>query len=517
MSAEDEDKKRQGEAILQYVREKYPYPWEKQGHELSDPDDVIASEPTEQGKDLAGERRRPHRSPKLWWSAVAIALCAAAGSLLWGAFFLTSPEKGEGWTTWAFKGAFGVLIASYLIEPMIRHLQTGRPPIFHPRFRSIKATFQGVLIAVTVALLADAYRDGILKSFDSVGEWGATSILMGLITYAWLRAFGAPYVEAANRADWFAVLGVLGFSLIGVALDVNRFNQGLIPGVAWNDQVPAVPWIDQTVNQWAMRTVVWSSIGRLGIWILARASSGGPVRRLLLAAFATGVILEVAYGVGMYLYPSLATHYFNTTSAKALLHPVFITVLWCAGIWLATPRKLGQTQAPIANIGVARHPRIGHGMRLTILGIAVVVVAYSARFALSPIAYTDPRIEFFSSSEPSPDPYGLHNLLTSGLRVDASTKRYVHAIVTVFHAPGERPRTIPTMCGLADSKGKLLMEPRELLVEVPDKVVSGPRYYPKTSWIVSFGGPGYQWTPGLYRVDCKLPQGWVAASFTVRP
>jgi hypothetical protein len=472
--------------------------------------------PSDPGKTIAGEPRRARGSPKLWWAALATALCAAAGSLLWGAFFLTSQSKGESWTVWAFKGAFGVLIASYLIEPMIRHLQTGRPPIFHPRFRSMKATLQGVLIAVTVALLTDAYRDGILKSFDSIGEWGATSILLGLITYAWLRAFGAPYNEAANRADWFAVLGVLGFSLIGVALDVNRFNQQLIPEVAWSDQIPAQAWIDQTVNQWAIRTAVWGSIGRLGIWILARVSSVRPVIRLMLAAFATGVILEAAYGLGMFLYPSLAMQYFGTSPGKVLFHPVFITVFWCGGIWLATPRKLEQTQAPTANIAAAPLPRIGHGMRLTILGIAVVVVAFSARFVLSPIAYTDPRIVFFASNEPSPDPYGLHNLLTPGLPVNASTTQYVHAVVTVFHTPGQRPRTIPTTCGLGDSKGNLLLEPQKLLVEVPDKV-SGPRHYPKTSWIVTFGGPGYQWTPGLYRVDCRLPQGWVGGGFAMRP
>ena len=81
----------------------------------------------------------------MWWSAVAIALCAAAGSLLWGAFVLTPKTQGESWTAWAFKGAVGVLLASYLIEPLIRHLQTGRRSNFHPRFRSAKLAFQGVL------------------------------------------------------------------------------------------------------------------------------------------------------------------------------------------------------------------------------------------------------------------------------------------------------------------------------------------------------------------------------------
>jgi hypothetical protein len=377
----------------------------------------------------------------------------------------------------------------------------------------VKAAFRGVIIAVTAALLADAYRDGILKSFESIGEWGATSILVGLITYGWLRAIGTPYVEAANRADWFAVLGVLGFSLIGVALDVNRFNQHLIPGVAWSDQVPAVPWIDTTVNQWAVRTALWSAIGRLGIWILARVSSVGPVIRLMLAAFAAGVILEVAYGLGMFLYPSLAMQYFNTSANKVLFHPVFITVLWCGGILLATPRNLGLTQAPIANVTANAQPRIGHGMRLAILCITVIVVAISARFALSPIAYSNPGIVFFASNEPSPDPYGFHNLLTPGAPVNASTSRYVHALVTVFHAPGQKPRTIPTICGLGDSTGNLLMEPQRLLVDVPD-VVSGPGHYPKTSWIVSFGGP---WRAGSYEVDCVLPRGVVFGGFQMRP
>ena len=168
---------------------------------------------------MARQRRRHRRPAKLWWSAVVTALCAAAGSLLWGAFFLTS-DQDESWTAWAFKASAGVLLASYLIEPMIRHFQTGRPPNFHLQVRSAKVAFRGVLGTITGALLTDAYSEGIIKSFDSIGEWGATSLIVGLITYAWLRAIGAPYNEASNRAEWLGVLGALGFTLIGAAVDV---------------------------------------------------------------------------------------------------------------------------------------------------------------------------------------------------------------------------------------------------------------------------------------------------------
>ena len=61
---------------------------------------------------MTRQRRRPRRPAKLWWSAVAIALCAAAGSLLWGAVFLTSETQGESWTDWAVRSAVGVLLAS---------------------------------------------------------------------------------------------------------------------------------------------------------------------------------------------------------------------------------------------------------------------------------------------------------------------------------------------------------------------------------------------------------------------
>ena len=132
---------------------------------------------------------------------------------------------------------------------------------------------------------------------------------MGLITYAWLRSIGAPYNEASNRADWFAVLGVLGFSLIGVTLDIHRINSDLIQYrdhvKPWSDDFDVRAWIDETVNQWAFRTVLWSCIGRLGVWIMSRTASVQPVARLMLAALATGVILEVGYALAMFLYSSL--------------------------------------------------------------------------------------------------------------------------------------------------------------------------------------------------------------------
>jgi len=259
--------------------------------------------------------------------------------------------------------------------------------------------------------------------------------------------------------------------------------------------------------------VLWSFIGRLGVWIPSLAASVKPAARLMLAAFATGIILEVLHAVGMFLYPSLAMQYFNTSRVKALFHPVFITLFWCVGIWLVTPRNLEQTQAPIADIVPTARPPLGHGTRLAILGIAVIVVALSARVFFSPISYTDPRIEFFTSNDPSPDPYGIHNLLTASAPGNASAKLYVHALVTLFHAPGQRLRTIPTQCNLVDSTRNFLMEAKKLLVGIPD-TDSGPRLYPKTSWIaLSARGP---WQPGSYRVDCKLPRGGVADSFAMR-
>jgi hypothetical protein len=458
--------------------------------------------------------QRP-RFPKLWWKASAIALCAAGGSLAWGAWFLSSPNSDESWTAWASKATAGVLIGLFFIEPLAQYSRVGRLPVTSiSRFRSATGAAKAILSGVGLALLADAYRDGIIKSFDSVAEWGATSILIGLITYAWLRAIGAPYVEAAHRTDWFALLGVLGFTLFYIIVDVNRFNEKLIPGVAWSDQIEALPWIDMTVNQYAFRTAIWSSIGRVGIWILARSSRVEPVKRLMLAALATGFILEAGYGLGLSLNRSLAATHFKTSPGEVLFHPVFITAAWCLGIWLVMRREFKHTEAPIGGVPAVPLRRIGHTTLVTLLGIAVVVVALVARIVLSPLAYSDARIEFVASAQPSADPYGLHNLMTY-IPGKVSTTRYVHAIVTVFHTPGQRARKIPVMCGLGDTKKPFIQLP-PLLVDVPDKV-SGPGQYPKTSWIVRFGYTDYQWKPGLYKVVCQLPRGPVAADFQLDP
>lgn len=471
--------------------------------------EAAAAASSDRAKVRAGHRQARHFS-SIKWNVGVIALCAAGGSLAWGAYFLSSADSDESWSAWALKAGFGVVLALYFAEPLFHYLRAGRLPA---RFRSLPAAVKALLIGVSLTLLTDAYRDGILKSFDSFGEWGATSILIGLVTYAWLRAVGAPYTEAAHRADWFAALGVLGFCLVGVALDIIGFNEILVDKVAWKDQIAAVPWIDTTVNQWAFRTAIWSSIARLGIWIVARPSPVEPVKRLMLAAAAAGVILEAGYGLGLFLNESLATAYFKASPGEVLCHPVFITAAWCSGIWLAT-RRLMFTEAPIGRVAVGSPRRIGHATLVTLLGIAVVVVALVARLLLSPLAYSDAQIVFFTSDQPSPDPYGLHNLLTS-IPGNASTTRYVHAIVTVFHAQGQRTRKIAVSCGLGDSEKPFIQLPL-LLVDVPDKV-SGPGRYPKTSWTVSFGGAGYQWKSGLYKVACRLPRGPVAAGFKLNP
>jgi hypothetical protein len=79
MSAEDDEKKKQGEMILQYFRKKYPYP--REASELTDHGGTPQTEPINDRKDRAEPRRRA-RSPQLWWSAAVAALCAAGGSLL---------------------------------------------------------------------------------------------------------------------------------------------------------------------------------------------------------------------------------------------------------------------------------------------------------------------------------------------------------------------------------------------------------------------------------------------------
>lgn len=476
----------------------------------------------DQGKEAHGaEQPVPARASNFVWPAIVAAVCAAAGSLVWGAYSLSSSDHGESWITWAAKGTGGILIASLFLEPVVESLQTGRlPTILHPRLRSAKTALQWLLTIVTAGLLAEAYRDGIFKSLESIGNWGATSILVGLMTYGWLRSIGAPYNEACNRADWFAVLGVLGFSLIGVTLDIHRINsdlirinRDLIVKVQWSDWFNVSAWIDGTVNQWAFRTALWSCIGRLGVWIMSRTASLQPVARLLLAALAAGVVLEVGYALATFLLSSSAADYFGSSRVNPLFHPMILTGLWGLGILLATPRHLEQIQASSAGTEATARPRLAHGTRLTILGIAVIVVALSARFALSSNSYTNPRIEFFTSDDPSPDPYGIFNLLTSSIPGNASAGRYVHARITLSHAPGQRSRSIPTVCGLTDSAGKRLIESKKLLVVVPD-AVSGPKLESRTSWIaVSRRGP---WEPGLYRVDCTLPRGEIAGGFAMR-
>ena len=205
-----------------------------------------------------------------------------------------------------------------------------------------------------------------------------------------------------------------------------------------------------------------------------------------------------------------AMHYFNTSRANALFHPVIITVLWGVGIWLATPRNLEQTQASSADTVGDCTSASRTRDAVDYPGDRSDRCCICRRASLSPrISYTNPRIEFFASNDPSPDPYGIYNLLTSSIPGNASAKRYVHARVTLSHAPGQRSRTIPTVCGLTDSAGKRLMESKKLLVVVPD-AVSGPKLESRTSWIaVSRRGP---WEPGLYRVDCTLPRGEVAGA-----
>ena len=216
---------------------------------------------------------------------------------------------------------------------MVRHLQAGRlPALFNPRFRTVRAAFRSVLALVTAGLLADAYREGIFKSFDSISEWGATSLIVGLITYAWLRAIDAPYVEASNRAEWLGVLGALGFTLIGAAVDVYRAHAGaFIPELATR--------IDQSVMQWVVRLVLWGVIGRLGVWIVTWTSPAGLVARLMLAALAAGGILEALTAVLLWSDSTIAKGLFKTTPGKVLLLYPVMTGLWCTGIWLADPRE----------------------------------------------------------------------------------------------------------------------------------------------------------------------------------
>ena len=440
---------------------------------------------------------------------------------MWGAYSLSSSDHGESWITWAAKGTGGILIASLFLEPVVESLQTGRlPTILHPRLRSAKTALQRLLTIVTAGLLAEAYRDGIFKSFESIGNWVRHKHSRGADDLRLAEIHRRTLQRGLQSCRLVCSPGVLGFSLIGVTLDIHRINSDLIQinrdlivKVQWSDWFNVSAWIDGTVNQWAFRTALWSCIGRLGVWIMSRTASLQPVARLLLAALAAGVVLEVGYALAMFLLSSSAADYFGSSRVNPLFHPMILTGLWGLGILLATPRHLEQIQASSAGTEATARPRLAHGTRLTILGIAVIVVALSARFALSSNSYTNPRIEFFTSDDPSPDPSGIFNLLTSSIPGNASAGRYVHARITLSHAPGQRSRSIPTVCGLTDSAGKRLIESKKLLVVVPD-AVSGPKLESRTSWIaVSRRGP---WEPGLYRVDCTLPRGEIAGGFAMR-
>lgn len=448
---------------------------------------------------------------RLWRAAAVAALCAAAGSPVWGAAFLGGHESGESWTIWVARCTAGVLIASFFFEPIVRHLQAGRlPALLRPRFRSASSVFRWALVIVIAGLLAEAYRDGIFKSVPSIGEWGATSLIVGLMTYAWLRAIDAPYVEASDRAEWLGALGALGFTLIGAAVDVYHRSR---PGVF----IPELAtWLDQFVMQWAIRLVLWGVIGRLGVWIVTRASTVGPVARLMLAAVAAGGILEALTAGSLWWNSAIFRPWLDTTPGAVLLLYPFVTFSWCAGIWLATPRSvLGPTAAPDAGPAATTRPRMAHRTRLGILCAAVVVIALWARLSAPPlVVYANARIDVFVSREPSPDPYGLRNFLTPAFPGAAETTRYVHAVVTVSHAR-QRSRKIEVACVVGDSARNPLTSPQRVEVDLPDAVASREHRL-QTSWIVSFGGPDQRWNPGSYKVECRLPRDVVSGDFTLR-
>jgi hypothetical protein len=454
---------------------------------------------------------------KLWRTAAVAALCAAAGSPAWGALVLgCKAEPCDPWTTWILRGATGVLIGSFFFEPMLRHLQVGRLPVlFQPRFRTVRAALRWVLVTVVAGLLAEAYRDGVFKTLDSVSEWGATSLIVGLVTYAWLRAIDTPYVEASNRAEWLGAVGALGFPLIGIAVDVYRTDP--------DDFVRELAaWIDQSVLQWSVRLVLWGIIGRLGVWIVTRSSPAGVVVRLMLAAIAAGGILEALIAVSLWFRPTMAGASFGASEGAVLLLYPFVTAFWCGGIWLATPRSFPeQTGASAAAQAAPLCPRISHGMRLAMLCVAVTVVALGARAIASrataspvPVAYRDPRIGFFASNAPSPDPYGFHNMLTGAFPKDAGANRYVHVVVSVSHAPGQRSVPFTMACKLANSAPNSLVMARQVQLELPNAESSRGRF-PLSSWVVSFGGPDYRWQSGSYKVECGLPRDVVRGEFTL--
>ena len=452
------------------------------------------------------------RSPRYWRTAAIAALCAAAGSLLWGAVCLDRDPSEKTWLVWAAEAAFAALLGWFLFEPLLHHLQAGRvPAVSRARVRAFKTLVQAIG-AVAAAVLAEAYRDGILESLDSFGEWGGTCLILGLITYAWLRAPAAPYGEASERAEWYAALGVLGFSLIAVAIlayrvfhDPERFD-------------PTV--IDQVFYSTVFRIVLWTVIARLGVRVLFRPRPPAVLSRLLLAVLVAGAFLEAGVVLGLLVDSSLARRTLNATSAQALLLYPFVTACWCFGVWVATPRDLDR----FSQAHAVSAPRISHRARLGLLYAAILLVALATRFAFPPQTparreatpfYDSPRVAFFVSAENAPDPYGLYNLLTPAFPGQAATTRYVHALITVSHAPRTRPGTVEVSCRLtgdADAGPETVSRRR---IEVPDQVARS-HGRDQTSWVMPFGGPDYRWRRGSYKVACTHPRGTVGGEFVLR-
>jgi hypothetical protein len=452
------------------------------------------------------------RPPRYWRTATIAALCAAAGSPVWGALCLARGTSEESWLVWAAEVAFAGLLGWFLFEPLLHHLQAGRvPAVSRARVRLFRTLVQAIG-AVAAAVLADAYRDGILESLDSFGEWGGTCLILGLVTYAWLRAPAAPYGEASERAEWYAVLGVLGFSLIAVAILAYRI---------FHDAERVDPTaIDQVFYATVFRTVLWSVIARLGVRVLFRPWPPALLSRLLLAALAAGALLEAGVALGLLVDSSLAQRTLNATPAKAVLVYPFITACWCFGLWVATPRDLDR----VSQLPAAPAPRVSHRARLGLLYAAILLVALATRFSFPPRTpapheatppYDSPRIAFFVSAENAPDPYGLYNLLTPAFPGPAAATRYVHALITVSHAPRTRPGPVEISCRLtgdADAGPGTVSRRR---IEVPDQVARshGRR---QTSWVMPFGGPDYRWRAGSYKVACTHSRGTLGGEFVLR-
>jgi hypothetical protein len=447
----------------------------------------------------------PPHFARHWRTATIAALCAAAGSPVWGAVFLGQDTPEESWLLWAAKVAAAALLGSFFLEPVIHHLQARRVPVMSgSKARSFKTLAQAAVAAVSAAVLAEAYRDGILKSFDSFVEWGGTCLIWGLITYAWLRAPATPYVEASDRAEWYAVLGVLGFSLIQTAALVVGFegSQSFDPRR-----------IDVVFYTTVFRIALWSFIARVGVRVLTGAWPAGLVPRLLVAALTAGALLEGGVALLLWLDPDFARRIFNTTPAIALMIYPFVTAFWCLGLWLATPRELDQV--PELRRGLA--PRMSHRTRLGLTYGAILIVALGTRMMLSnpTAAYDTTRIDVFMSAESTPDPYGLHNFLTPAFPGQAGTRGYLHAVITVSHERSVRPGSIDVSCRLTKAAGTAVDSVAQRRVEVPDSIArSNARR--QTSWAMTFGEPSYPWEAGSYEVACTLPHGVATGDFELR-